>query len=97
MFDFDDVDTDDSFEDGVLNDEVSTHLDSISFGESKSERTLEYDLRQAQKNVDYYQREIQNFSEFTTDTYKNNCFSHLEKALERVEDISEKLERIRSK
>ena len=73
-----------------------SHHDSISFG-GGSEKSLEYDLRQAQKNVDYYQREIRNFSEYTTETYKKNCISQLEKALERAEDISEELRKIRSK
>jgi len=61
------------------------------------QRTLEYDLRQAQKNADYYQHEIEKFTDNTTETYKNNCKSHLKKALEKVKDISEELEKLNSK
>lgn len=91
-------DLDNSFEnDHPMDFDPCNHHDSVSFGRAGNEKTLEYDLRQAQKNVDYYQREIRNFSEFTTDTYKKNCISHLEKALERTEEISEELRKIRSK
>lgn len=70
--------------------------DSVNF-RGGNEKSLQYDLRQAQKNVDYYQHEIENFTDNTTETYKNNCKSHLKKALEKVKDISEELEKLNSK
>ncbi len=89
-------DVDNIFDDyQSLSNEPFSSSSSITFG-AGSEKSLEFDLKQAQKNVDYYQREISNFSEFTSETYKRNCISHLERALERVEYISDKLEKIQS-
>lgn len=100
-FDYDFDDAPDEIDD-INDNDFDINLDHLGYQDSVSflggsEKSLEYDLRQAQKNVDYYQREIRNFSEFTTETYKRNCISHLERALERVEEISEKLEKLRSK
>ena len=63
LLDFDNHDIDDldilgqgddiDFFDSLSSDTCSHN---ISFG--ASEKTLEYDLRQAQKNIDYYEKEI---------------------------------------
>ena len=95
--DIDDLDILDQGDDIDFFDSLSsdTYSHNISFG--ASEKTLECDLRQAQKNIDYYEREIRNFNDFTTETYKKNCLSHLEQAVKKANDITEKLKELQSK
>ncbi len=102
LFDGDNFDIDDngSYEQGydfeyINGQSYNTSSHNVSFG--ASEKTLEYDLRQAQKNIDYYEREIRNFSDSTTDTYKKNCLSHLEQAVKKANDITEQLQKLQSK
>ena len=93
----DNGDIDSSFEgDDFIDNFDNLSPSNISFGAS-SEKTLEYDLRQAQKNIDYFEREIRNFNDFTTETYKKNCLSHLEQAVKKANDITEKLKELQSK
>ena len=102
LLDFDNHDIDDldilgqgddiDFFDSLSSDTCSHN---ISFG--ASEKTLEYDLRQAQKNIDYYEKEIRNFTSSTSETYKNNCLSHLEQAVKKANNITEELEKLQSK
>ncbi|MBQ2951362.1 MAG: hypothetical protein IJE12_10045 [Prevotella sp.] len=89
--DLDSFEAEDSFE--GIHDIIESN---ISFG-SSAEKTLEYDLRQAQKNIDYYEREIRNFSDSTTETYRRNCLSHLEQAVKKANDIAEQLQKLQSK
>lgn len=62
---------------------------NVSFG--ASDTSLERDLRQAQTDIDYYERKIRNFTDDTTNTYKRNCLANLTSAVKKANEITSKL------
>lgn len=57
--------------------------------------SLERDLRTANGNIDYYSKEISNFNEHTSNTYRSNCESALRQATKKAAEIAEKISDLR--
>jgi len=77
-----------SFEGSSNADKISALQDDVS--------SLKGELRTANQNIDYYEREIRNFNEHTSNTYRSGCQSHLQQAVEKVAEVTKKINSLNS-
>ena len=68
---------------------------NIAFtGNSDKIESLQKELREAQGNVDYYTKEINNFTENTSATYRSTCQSNLNEATSKIKDLLSKIKNL---
>lgn len=82
--------------DGILPTDSNTQ-NEIAFKQEKNEDKLLYqykqELKQADKNIDYYTKELSKPD--ISQTYRNNCNSGLNKALSNYEEIAKKIDKLK--
>ncbi len=77
----------------AINDDVDSNLESsnsqnnISFGSNQD--SLERDLRQANSDINYYEKELRRTN--ISDTYRNNCLFKLQQAVKKAAELTEKI------
>lgn len=57
--------------------------------------SLQSDLRTAQHNADFYSKEINNFTDNTSSTYRSTCISRLNDATSKIKDIQSQINRLK--
>lgn len=70
----------------------------ISFtGNDNSQQiaSLQSDLSRAKHDIDYYTREINNFNDNTSSTYRSNCLSALRRATQKAAELSDKIQQLK--
>lgn len=93
-----DTSIDSSFSDGNI-DGALGNSDYISFtGNSDNLQqiaSLQSELNVANRDIDYYTREIRNFTDKTSNTYRTNCTSALNRATQKAADIVSKIQQLK--
>lgn len=73
--------------------------DYISFtgnnDNSQQIASLQSDLNAAKGDIDYYTREINNFTDKRSNTYRANCISSLNRATQKAADIANKIQQLK--
>lgn len=67
---------------------------NISFGSSRE--SLERELRDANHNMEYYERQIDNFNDSMSSTYRQTCLNGYDDAAKKAKEIADKLSRLQS-
>ena len=74
---------------------------SISFcGNNDNADAIKYQqerLDEANHDIEYYEKEIRNFNEKTSDIYRSNCISKLNQATSKAKDATERIQSLRNK
>jgi len=86
-------------EDGAsINIQDSGISELVSFtGNDNSEKikSLESELAKANHDIQYYLREINNFTDKTSNTYRSNCQSALNRATQKAADIASRIQNLK--
>lgn len=81
----------------LINDDLSQ--DSISFcGNNDNADAIKFQeekLKEATHNIDYYEKEIRNFNENTTETYRSKCISRLQQATAQAKEAENKIQNLK--
>ena len=64
---------------------------NISFGSSQD--SLERELRQENRNIDYYEKELRRTN--ISDTYRNNCLFKLQQAVKNAAELAEEINKLK--
>lgn len=64
---------------------------NISFGNSQD--SLERELRQENRNIDYYEKELRRTN--ISETYRNNCLFKLQKAVKNATELAEEINKLK--
>ena len=77
--------------------DVPTLCDISFTGNDNADKiaSLQSDLRTAQHNADYYSKEINNFTDDTSATYRNTCTSRLNEATNKIKDIQSQINQLK--
>lgn len=89
------VSPDNSMSDGGF---IGGNGEYISFtGSDNSQQiaSLQSDLNSAKHDIDYYTREINNFNDKTSSTYRSNCLSALNRATQKAAELSNKIQQLK--
>lgn len=93
-----DASIDSSCSDGNIDGALSPS-DYVSFtGNSDNAQqiaSLQSDLNAANRDIDYYTREIRNFTDGTSNTYRANCTSALNRATQKAADVASKIQQLK--
>lgn len=58
--------------------------------------SLQTDLNKAKHDIDYYSKEINQFDDNTSSTYRSNCLSSLNSATQKAKDLASKIEKLQT-
>lgn len=64
---------------------------NIAFG--SSEDSLERELRQENRNIDYYEKELRRTN--ISETYRNNCLFKLQQAVKNAAELAEEINKLK--